>query len=458
MAFLIDRHCRADKLGELVAKHGHVAGAPLVLFFLRRRRRLTKDRQDRCVEGDESGPGMRMRGKSELGTVKQGRDLKRRKQNSQADFGDSRQARTRVPYGEDIDIQQETGEFYQPKWRAAPASRGTVGFALGPCLPYSFPIDGRTTMEQVGGLPLITLNGDARSRGLQHGAALSTKIHRMIEVYRGFFGMSDAEVFEIAAHFKSVIRSYNPDYGVEIEGIAEASDADPLWIYALNARSEFLSFVPATECTVLHFKGTPYLGQNWDWEESLEPLITLVRIERNDGPSILMMTEPGIIGKIGLNEAGLGVCFNFLNIDRPTNGLPTHILLRAILEAGSLDDARETIKRAGPGRSSNMLVADRQGDRFDIEFAATEQFEVPDKSAVMAHTNHYLDRKCSHCPTFWKTPPSVTTGSEPSKRKRSPSTARPWNACSPILPIPAMPSASPTARANRSERWGQSAP
>ncbi|MEQ9145077.1 MAG: C45 family peptidase [Parvibaculaceae bacterium] len=247
-------------------------------------------------------------------------------------------------------------------------------------------------MEQVGGLPLITLNGDARSRGLQHGAALSTKIHRMIEVYRGFFGMSDAEVFEIAAHFRSVIRSFNPDYGVEIEGIAEASDTDPLWIYALNARSEFLSFVPATECTVLHFKGTPYLGQNWDWEESLEPLITLVRIERNDGPSILMMTEPGIIGKIGLNEAGLGVCFNFLNIDRPTNGLPTHILLRAILEAGSLDDARETIMRAGPGRSSNMLVADRQGDRFDIEFAATEQFEVPDKSAVMAHTNHYLDR------------------------------------------------------------------
>ena len=141
----------------------------------------------------------------------------------------------------------------------------------------------------------------------------------------------------------------------------------------------------------MHFAGTPILGQNWDWEERLEPLITLARIERTDGPSILMMTEPGILGKIGLNDAGVGVCFNFLHINRPTNGVPIHILLRAILECSSIDAVRKTISRAGTGRSANILVADKSGARFDMEFAATEQIEVDDPGDVIAHTNHYLD-------------------------------------------------------------------
>ncbi len=246
-------------------------------------------------------------------------------------------------------------------------------------------------MTTIGGLPLITLSGDARARGEQHGAALKDRIHRMIDVYGTFFGRKESEVFDIARHFKTVINDFNADYGVEIEAIADAAAVDPLWIYALNARSEFLSFVPATECTVMHFAGTPILGQNWDWEERLEPLIALIRIERTDAPSILMMTEPGILGKIGLNSASVGVCFNFLHIDRPTNGVPIHILLRAILDSPSLEDVRKTIKRAGPGRSANILVADQTGERFDIEFAATEHFEVADPGDVIAHTNHYMD-------------------------------------------------------------------
>lgn len=246
-------------------------------------------------------------------------------------------------------------------------------------------------MTTIGGLPLITLSGSPAERGEQHGTALKDRIHGMVDVYGTFFGRPESEIFDIAGHFKKVINDFEPDYGTEIEAIAGAAAVNPLWIYALNARSEFLSFVPATECTVMHFAGTPILGQNWDWEERLEPLITLARIERTDGPSILMMTEPGILGKIGLNDAGVGVCFNFLHINRPTNGVPIHILLRAILECSSIDAVRKTISRAGTGRSANILVADKSGARFDMEFAATEQIEVEDPGDVIAHTNHYMD-------------------------------------------------------------------
>jgi isopenicillin-N N-acyltransferase like protein len=257
-------------------------------------------------------------------------------------------------------------------------------------------------MTNIGGLPLITLTGDAHQRGTQHGTLLRERIHKMIDVYSVFFHRSEEQVFEIAEHFKGVIKNFNVDYAIEIEAIADSANVDPRWIYALNARSEFLSYVPATECTLMHFEGTPLLGQNWDWEERLEPLISLVRIERADGPSILMMTEPGIIGKIGLNDAGVGVCFNFLHIDRPTTGVPIHILLRAILEAPTIDAARQTIDKAGNGRSANIMVADKNGQRFDMEFAATERFEIADDGDVLAHTNHYLDRDIFAVPSTLK--------------------------------------------------------
>ena len=268
-------------------------------------------------------------------------------------------------------------------------------------------------MNRPAGLPLITLTGDAKSRGEQHGAALKERIHRMTEVYGTFFRRSTKEIFEVARHFKPVIADFNEDYAVEIEAIADAADIDPLWIYALNARSEFLSYVPATECTVLHFDGTPLLGQNWDWEERLEPLISLIRIERDDAPSVLMMTEPGIIGKIGLNSAGIGVCFNFLHINKPTRGVPIHILLRALLDTSSLTEARTVIKRAGNGRSANIMVADKTGSRFDMEFAADEQFEIADKGDVLIHTNHYLDRD------MYKVPASYANSTTRFKRARA---------------------------------------
>jgi len=242
-------------------------------------------------------------------------------------------------------------------------------------------------------MPILELSGDAYARGFAHGRAVGERIGRMIEVYGGYFGLPEAEVFRVARHFKHVIADFRPEYAEEIEALAVGAGVEPLWIFALNARSEFLSSVPVAECTALHFGGTPFLGQNWDWEKSLEELIVLARVTRPDGHRFLMMTEPGIIGKIGLNNAGIGVCFNFLPVAKPTNGVPVHILLRAVLDSRSLDEARSVIAHAGGGRSANVLVADRDGRRFDFEFAGDEWFELPEGEGMLAHTNHYLGKE-----------------------------------------------------------------
>ena len=106
-----------------------------------------------------------------------------------------------------------------------------------------------------------------------------------------------------------------------------------------------------------------------------------------------MMSEPGIIGKIGFNSQGIGVLLNFLHIDGyQPRGVPTHILLRRILESFSMSEVKNILLSNGIGRTSNILVSDSNGNFIDIEFAGDEYFLFENTSETYLHTNHYLGR------------------------------------------------------------------
>ena len=53
------------------------------------------------------------------------------------------------------------------------------------------------------------------------------------------------------------------------------------------------------------------LAQNWDWHPDLRAS-TVVWIVEHDDRWFATLTEAGILAKIGLNSAGLGVCLNIL--------------------------------------------------------------------------------------------------------------------------------------------------
>ena len=154
----------------------------------------------------------------------------------------------------------------------------------------------------------VAVSGRADERGFQHGRILADRIERTVEFYTRIFGQSASVLVELANHFKQKIREFNGEYATEIESVAEGAGLDSSYIYVLNARSELLS-LKTNECTAIYFQKTGILGQNWDWASVLEPLTVLMRIEHPNGHVIQMITEPGIIGKIGLNSSGIG--FNF---------------------------------------------------------------------------------------------------------------------------------------------------
>ena len=251
-----------------------------------------------------------------------------------------------------------------------------------------------TLLNKTNQFPLIIISGEPFERGRQHGEQLRVEIDKSIIFYRSIFKLSDSDIFQHAEFFRQRIKAFNPDYNEEIKGIAHGAGVDPLWIAALNARTEILSrnANASNECTAVYFPEPSILGQNWDWGKALEPLTVLMNIEQADGHNILMLTEPGIIGKIGMNNQGLGVCLNILTLGKELDGLPVHIILRAVLDCKTLGEVESLLAQHAEGKASNILIADADGNGFDMEFCGQDSYRLEANTNYLLHTNHYLGK------------------------------------------------------------------
>ena len=104
-----------------------------------------------------------------------------------------------------------------------------------------------------------------------------------------------------------------------------------------------------------------------------------------------MITEAGIIGKIGMNDRGVGVCLNAIRArGLSTDRLPVHLALRAALESLSASRAVASLERQGVASSAHILIADA-GTAIGLEVTATTTTRVPAKEdGTILHTNHLL--------------------------------------------------------------------
>lgn len=239
----------------------------------------------------------------------------------------------------------------------------------------------------------ITLSRDHRSIGLGHGRAAAPTIRRTVEFYRQFLSSFSSDAAEqaerLAQHFRTVISTQSPHLATEIEAIAEGAGLEPIWLFMLNARSELLSHsVP--ECTALYSPQSGVLAQTWDFAPQLQDSIVLLEIREETGLQIFTATEAGMVGKVGMNSRGLGVCLNMLMTEKSLAGLPIHVLLREFMQCESLDAVRAKSTRFGAERSGNVMIGTAHDGGLNIEYLGTrtQADRVLDSSFV--HTNHPL--------------------------------------------------------------------
>ena len=239
--------------------------------------------------------------------------------------------------------------------------------------------------------PHLEVKGDAAARGGAHGQAFRERIEKTFSFYMDDLfvssPLSGAEIQARTNRIKALTVEAAPDCAAEISGIAAGANLEEWKLFVLNARTEILN-AKVTECTAFYFAESRVLAQNWDWVEPLEDLAVVITHERDDGRRYAVFVEPGMIGKIGLNSDGIGVCLNMLFTQHDLSGLPIHILNGALLDSASLEDARAIMDRAGLGKASHVLVGDDRGGCISMEYFGDERFEVDPDNGVLLHTNH----------------------------------------------------------------------
>jgi len=132
----------------------------------------------------------------------------------------------------------------------------------------------------------------------------------------------------------------------------------------------------------------------------MSALIVVLRLPRcGRRPQMLTLTEAGIVGKVGLNEHGVGTCINILFGREPAtspDAVPVHVLARAALSCGSLEEAEAVLRGAPRHCHTHLLLADRGGRYRMVEFCGQElaimgkEHDGAAPPPARAHTNHYL--------------------------------------------------------------------
>lgn len=121
-----------------------------------------------------------------------------------------------------------------------------------------------------------------------------------------------------------------------------------------------------------------------------ENLICL-KIKKPDGLSMQMITEAGIIGKIGLNSKAVGCTLNALKAHGVSyDKLPCHLALRTVLESPSREDAVSTLENAGVASACHILVVDPTGGS-GLECSSEDIVKLQmNREGIITHTNHYV--------------------------------------------------------------------
>lgn len=261
-------------------------------------------------------------------------------------------------------------------------------------------------------LPIVTVAGDARDRGLQYGSQAAERVRRTrdayAEVYAHFATWDWDRVRAEALPFVEPIQQFHPASVDEMAGIAEGAGLDFVDVLAMNLRTEILFAAkvraadarrpPVLECTSFAARtadGEQLIGQTWDWLVFSADTIVLVESTPTEGPAFMTVVEAGLLAKLGMNSAGLALATNALvtAADAGTPGVPYHVLLRALLDCRTPTEAATVLQSAHRSSSANYLFGSGEGLVADAETRpggpADMAWAVPDDDGLLLHANHF---------------------------------------------------------------------
>jgi hypothetical protein len=257
-------------------------------------------------------------------------------------------------------------------------------------------------------IQLVALEDRAFDRGLVLGTELRERIHGHVDAW--LCALRETGIGEPRAYVRDFVRETNfcdaiatltPDLLEEVRGIAEGSQLPWDIAFALQLMDEEWAFrarrgaKPTSKCSsaaIVSRDRSTWIGQNMDLGQYTDGFQVLLQIATDEEkPEALIFSTAGMIGLIGVNAAGIGVCVNALpQLPSRATGLPVAFVLRKLLQTQSFDAAVALVRTIPHATNQHYLIA-APGRIGSFEASAEGLTEYcPSDSTRVLHTNHPL--------------------------------------------------------------------
>jgi isopenicillin-N N-acyltransferase-like protein len=260
--------------------------------------------------------------------------------------------------------------------------------------------------------PLIEVSGAPFDRGVQYGRQAAARIHKGASHYLEqlkAMSLSPGDISRLVEDFVPYIDAFDPNYVVEMRGIAEGANIEFEAVALLNARTEILKLgkrkadeKKAAEdpdgCTGAVLlpeatrEGVVIHGQNWDWKAECAETSVVLKVRRDDGPDYMTFTEAGGLARAGMNANGIAITANYLESDRDYRdiGVPLALIRRKVLEQEHYPLALRVVNGTKKSAANNMIVSYAEGFAIDFECAPDEAFKIYPERGMIVHANHFV--------------------------------------------------------------------
>jgi isopenicillin-N N-acyltransferase-like protein len=232
--------------------------------------------------------------------------------------------------------------------------------------------------------PLTVISGKPRDRGRMYGSRFKDAIHSFLdrEIYQAFTQKPSPkdDMLRYAGACGKEIRRYTPIIYDELEGMAEGAGLglDEVLLITLHEELYHRGVLPKIDhCTAIAVgppdtaDGNTYVGQTWDWMQSVFGTSSMLHWKRDEGPSLLSYAFPGLWVGAGLNSAGLALCWTSADLGNKALGarvgIPAYVLLAHLMYQESLDAVEEEARRAKNAGWFTFVMGDGRGHLCNIE-------------------------------------------------------------------------------------------
>lgn len=232
------------------------------------------------------------------------------------------------------------------------------------------------------------VEGTPRECGRTYGKLYRDGVRAFLdrEIYKAFTGKpaSREEMLAYASACGKILRADCPVVAEELAGIAEGAGIsfDEVVLINLHEELHHRRALPSPgHCTAVAV-GPPhtgnqqtYVGQTWDWMQSVAGMSSVVQWRRHDGVTVLAYGFPGMPMGAGLNSHGIALCWTTAypkqKPELPRAGIPSYALIAHLLGQKDLGGVIREAKKSKHAGWFTFVLADGDGNLLNIEGSPT---------------------------------------------------------------------------------------